>query len=104
MVNRVKELNTFYFTKLQSLRNKMKTITNGIPSFIPKIIDDENKIKEWQEWSDSFDNISKDERFVVYSNRKIGIVTNFYIVDVLYKLKVDMDKKIEKVRALTGAK
>ena len=104
MVNRVKELNTFFSGKLQIINNKMKTIVNGTPGFIQKNIDDDNKMREWQEWAGSFDNILKHEWFVANSSRGTNIEIGFDIVDFLYNLEEDMNKMVVEVRALTNEK
>ena len=74
MINRVKDLNGFFSGKMQLINNKTKTIANGTPGFIQKFVDDDNKLRELEEWSDSFDNILKYERFIAYSNGETDFV------------------------------
>lgn len=82
----------------------MKTITNVTPEFIQNIVDDDNTLREWQDGLDSFENIWKHERIFAYSNGETDIITNFDIVDILYKLEENMNKIVAKIRSLIDAK
>ena len=53
----VKELIGFFTNKLQIIQGKMKIMNEGIDNFITSIVDEDNKLKDQQEWSDSFDNV-----------------------------------------------
>ena len=56
MINKVKDLKGFFARKLQLILNKMKAIATGTPNFVPTILDNDGGVKDWMEWSSSFDN------------------------------------------------
>ena len=53
----VKYLFGFFNGKLTIIQSKMKILTNGFYSLILSIVDSRNKIKDWVEWSNYFDDI-----------------------------------------------
>lgn len=53
----VRELSGFFTGKLQVIQGKLKILYEGVEPYIPSILDDTNVVKEWQDWSASFDNI-----------------------------------------------
>ena len=97
MINRVKKLNSFFLGKLQLISNKMNTIVNGSPDFIQKILDDDNNLREWGEWSYSFVTILRHERFISYRNGQIYIVLFFIIIDIMYKIEENISKIVKEV-------
>ena len=82
----------------------MKTITKYTTSFMPKIIDNEGNLKEWKERCTSFEDILRHERFVAYYNDDTNETTIYDMIDILYKIEMDMNKKYEKVKAITDLK
>lgn len=69
-----------------------------------KIIDDDNKLREWIEWSDSFENILKHWRLIAYSNKETDIDTIFNFIGILYKLEANINKIVIEVQYLIDAK
>ena len=53
----VNELSGFFSGKLQVIQGKLRTLSDGMEPCIPSILNTTNIVKEWQEWSASFDDI-----------------------------------------------
>ena len=73
--------------KLQLIQNKMRTISTGTTNFLPNILDDDGGVKEWLEFSSSFDDILNHSRFMAYYNGEANIVLVYDSLDILYKLE-----------------
>ena len=65
----------------------MKTIMVGTPNFVPAILDSEGILKDWVEWSSSFEDILDHPRFLSFCNNEESVVVVYDMVDVLYKTK-----------------
>ena len=52
----------------------MKEIAMGTCSFVPTILDSDGKIKDWVEWSSSFDNILDHPKFLAYWNNEASVM------------------------------
>ena len=57
MINKVKELNSFFTGKLQSVQGKMKQMSEGVVNYIPPILEEGGALKDWVAWFDSFGKI-----------------------------------------------
>ena len=53
----VRELSGFFTGKLQVIQGKLKKLSDGVEPCIPSILDATNVVRDWQEWSTSFDDI-----------------------------------------------
>lgn len=53
----VKELIGFFTSKLSVIQKKLKVLTTRFNSLILPVTNSGGKLKDWQEWSESFDNI-----------------------------------------------
>ena len=73
MINKFKELNSFFASKLQSIQRKMKQILERVVNYIPPILDEGGALKDWLAWSNSFDKILDHPRFVAYTNDEIDV-------------------------------
>lgn len=104
MIGKVKDLNGFFGGKLQFIQNKMKIIVVGTPNFVPTILDSKGKIKDWVEWSSSFDNILDHPRFLAYYGNEVGVTVVYDLIDVLYKIESQMSKITIEVRSIIDAK
>ena len=82
----------------------MKIITTGTPNFVSIVWKNEGKIKDWVEWLSSFDNILDHPRFLSFFNNKESITTVYDMIDILYKLEVEMSKIYLEFKAMTDAK
>lgn len=82
----------------------MKIIIVGTPNFIPTILDGEGKIEDWFEWSSSFGNIPYHLKFLSYCNNEVSATSVYDMVDILYKLEVEMSKVATEVKAIIDAK
>ena len=56
-MDKVKDSLGLFLGKLTIIQSRMKVLTNGFHSLIISIINSNNEIKDWAEWSNSFDNI-----------------------------------------------
>ena len=61
-------------------------------------------MKNWVEWSSSFDYILGHPRFLSYCNNEASATIIYYMVDMLYKIEVEMSKVIAEVKAITYVK
>ena len=82
----------------------MKKIVASTPNFAPTILDSEGRMKNWVEWSSSFDYILGHPRFLSYCNNEASATIIYYMVDMLYKIEVEMSKVIFEVKAITYVK
>ena len=53
----VRELSGFFVGKILVIQGKLKVLTDGIEPCIPSITDATNSLKDWQDWSTSFEDI-----------------------------------------------
>lgn len=81
----------------------MKVIATGTPSFVPTILDN-NGVKDWMEWSSSFDNILNRPRTLAQCNDEASVVVVYDLIDMLYKLEAEMEKITAEVKAIIDAK
>lgn len=102
VIHRVKELHGFFIGKMQLIQGKMKTISMGILNFIPNILDVNGFIKEWQEWSSSFEHILRHLRFVSYYNNEIDVIFVYDMVDFLFRIESNMRKVTGELKAITN--
>ena len=70
----------------------MKILTDDFYSLILTITDSDNKVKDWVEWSNSFDDILKHPRFMAYYNSEKYVIIVYDMVDIMYKIELDMNK------------
>ena len=56
-MDKVKDFLQFFIGKLATIQKKMKTLTNGFHYLILSILDSDGKVKDFSEWSNSFDHI-----------------------------------------------
>ena len=52
MINKVKDLNSFFSSKLQVVQGKMKSIIEGFVNYIPPILDESGALRNWVAWLD----------------------------------------------------
>ena len=67
-------------------------------------MNEDRTLKDWQSWSDSFDEILDHPRFRAYCNNETNITTLYDMMDMLYKIELDMNKSVGDSRATTDAK
>ena len=82
----------------------MKEIATGTPNFVPTIFDNDGGVKDWMEWSVSFENILTHPRFLAYCNDEASVVVLYDLIDMLYKLEAEISKVTVEVKDLTDAK
>lgn len=91
-IHKVKDLNGFFGGKMQLIQNKMKIIAIGTPNFVPTILEREGKLKDWVEWTYSFENILYHPRFLSFCNNEASPTIVYDMVDMLYKIEVEISK------------
>ena len=78
----------------------MKEISTRTPKFVPSIMDENGSIREWKEWSSYFDDILKHPRFVAYCNNETDVTTVYDMIDLFYKIELDMGKVTIELKAI----
>lgn len=104
MIGRVRELNTFFSGKLQIVQNKMKLLIDGVELFIPPILNKDKIVKEWQGWADSFDKNLDHPKFLAFCQDEKVVANVYGIIDILYKIDLDMKRFILESKAIIEAK
>ena len=104
MINKVKYLNSFFIGKIQAVQGKMKSIAEGVVNYITPILDEGGALKDWVAWWDSFDKTLDHPRFLAYTNNKTGVSTVYEIIDMLFRIELNVNKSIGDSRAITDAK
>ena len=82
----------------------MKSITKGVVNYIPPILEEGGALKDWVAWSESFDKILDHPRFLAYTNNEIDVSTIYNIIDMLFRIELNMNKLVGDSRAITDAK
>ena len=104
LINKVKDLNSFFTSKFQAVQRKMKSIAKGVVNYIPPILDDGGALKDWIARSNSFDKIVDHPRFLAYSNNETNVSTIYDIIDMLFRIELNMNKLVGDTKANTDAK
>ena len=104
MLNKVKELNSFFTGKLQSVQAKIKQMSEGVVNYIPPIFEEDGTLKDWVAWSNSFDKILDHPRFIAYTNNETDVSTVYDIIDMLFRIEINMNKSVGDSKAITDAK
>lgn len=73
-------------------------------NFLTTILDSEGKIKDWVEWSSSFESILDHPKFLSFCNNEASANFVYDMVDMLYRMEVEMSMVATKVKAITNAK
>lgn len=74
-----------------------------IPNFIPTILDANGVIKEWQEWSSSFEDILRHPQFVAYCNNETNVIVVYDMID-FFRIELDMRKVTGELKEITNTK
>ena len=82
----------------------MKSIAEGVASYVPSILNDDGTLKDWVSWLKSFDNIISHPRFLAYYNNEIDVTTIYEITDMLFRIELNMNKSVGDSQAITYAK
>ena len=86
----VRELIRFFTGKLKIIHGKVKILSQGIKLCIPPILVAGNKLKDWQEWLDSFDSKLTQVGTTSIFEGDIDIPFNNFI-DSLFKIEIDLN-------------
>ena len=97
-------MNSFFTGKLQSVQGKIKQISEGVVNYIPPILDEGGALKDWVAWSDSFDKILDHPRFIAYTINKTDVSTVYDIIDMLFRIELNMNKSVGDSKRITNAK
>ena len=99
----VKELSGFFSSKLQVIQGRLRTLLDGIKPCIPSVLGDANVVKNWQDWSTSFDDIlTRGSRLTIFEDTSDS---SFHtLIDTLFKAEISLNKFIIESRAIVDAR
>lgn len=104
IISRVSGLISFFTGKIQIVHNKVKLITQGIPLFIPSVLNENNIVKDQQNQDESFDQILDHPTFLAFFHEETTI-TNFYaFINHFQQTELDIDRYILESKVVTDAK
>lgn len=99
----VKELSGFFAGKLQVIQGILKVLSNGLEPCIPSILSATNELRDWQEWSTSFDGILTQETTIaVFEDTSDSPFHT--LVDSLFNEEIDLNKFIVEEKAVVNAR
>ena len=99
----VKELSGFFSGKLQVIQGRLRTLSDGIEPCIPSLLDDANVVKNWQEWSTSFDDIlTRGSTLTIFEDTS-GAPFHM-LIDSLFKAEISLNKFIIESKATVDAR
>ena len=82
----------------------MKQISEGVVNYIPPILDEGGALKDWVAWSNYFDKILDHPRFLAYTNNETNVSTIYDIIDMLFRIELNMNMSVGDRKAITDAK
>ena len=99
----VKELSGFFAGKIQAIQGKLKVLSDGIEPCVPSLINATNNLRDWQEWSTSFDDILTWET-------TLAILEDIYVfpfhtlIYSLFKEEIDLNKFFVEAKSVMNAR
>ena len=99
----VRELSGFFAGKILVIQGKLKFLTDGIEPCIPSITDATNSLRDWQDWSTSFEDILTREA-------KVAVLEDTFVlpfhtlIDSLFKVEIDLNKFVVEAKAVMNTK
>ena len=103
-MDKVKELLQIFTGKLAVIQSKMKVLTNCFYSLILSIINSGDKIKDFNEWSSSFDHIIDFPQVVSIFQDGIDECLFNELIDTLFKVETERNRFTIEGRVITDAK
>ena len=104
MINKVKDLNSFFSGKLPVVQGKMKSIVEGVVNYIPPILDEGGALGDQVAWLDSFDKILDHPKFWAYTHDETNVSTVYDIIEMLFIIELNMNKSVGDSKAIIDAK
>ena len=99
----VKELSGFFSGKLQVIQGRLRTLSDGMEPFIPSISDTTNVVKDWQEWSTSFDDIlTQGSTAAIFEDTSDSPFHS--LIDSLFKAEISLNKFIVESKEIMDAR
>lgn len=89
--------------KIQAIQGKLKGFSNGIEPFIPSVIDATTNLRDWQEWSTSFDDILTWET-IVAALEDTCVFPFHTMIDSLFKAEIDLNKLFIEEKVVMNAR
>lgn len=102
-IEMVKDLSGFFAGKIQAIQGKLKFLSDGIEPCVPSVIDAINNLRDWQEWSTSFDDILTWETIVAILE-DTSIFPFHTLIDSLFKAEIDLNKFFVEAKAIMNAR
>ena len=82
----------------------MKQMSEGVINYIPPILEEGGALKDWLARSDSFDKILDHPRFIAYTNNETDVSTVYDIIDMLFRIEININKSVRDSKAIIDAK
>ena len=99
----VKELSGFFSGKLQVIQRRLRTLSDGMEPCIPSILDSANIVRDWQEWSTSFDDIlTQGSTLTIFEDTSDSPFHS--LIDSLFKAEISLNKFVVESKAVMDAK
>ena len=103
-MDKVKDLLQFFIGKLAMIQNKMKSLTNGFHSLILFVLVSDGKVKNLNEWSDSFDHIVNLPQVASIFQNDIDECLFNELIDTLFKVETDLNRFTTQGKVITDAR
>lgn len=78
----------------------MKILSEGIKSCIPPILDADKKLRDWIEWSDSFNSVLTQEKISLVFKDENDTPFND-IIDSFFKVEININNFLVESKAIT---
>ena len=82
----------------------MKILTDGFYSLIQSILDSNNKIRDWGEWSSSFDHVEELPQVATIFEGDTDELAFHELIDTLFKIENEMNRFKVEGKATTDAR
>ena len=99
----IKELSGFFSGKLQVIQGKLRTMSDGIEPCIPSVLNNTKVVRDWQEWSISFDNIlTQQSTLAIFEDTSDSSFHS--LIDSLFKAEISLNKFTVDSKAIMDAR
>ena len=103
-IDKVKDFLQIFIGKLAAIQSKMKILTNGFHSLILSVLDSDGKVKDLNEWSNSFDHIVDLPQVVSIFQDDIDECLSNELVDTLFKIETNLNRFTIEGKVITDAR
>ena len=103
-MDKVKDLLQFFTSKLAAIQSKMNILTNGFHSLILYVLDSGGKVKDLNEWSNSFDHIVDLPQVASIFQDDIDEFVFNELVDTLFKIETELNRFTTEGKVITDVR